>query len=491
MSLKINPILPKQQSTTQSKPKITPKVADKTKQTNQAVKHLAVRFGGDDETKPPKKTVDDFYRDLLKKSTLEPKDANKMFEVEFSVGKSPKKAEVEDYRKAFDTKLLTIAGYKMFDEREIGLARNLMKIEDSWTLKSINLRDAKDGRQDGNLKVGTSKYSLEHAKIVGQAVLQFREYESKLKDTNNAEGENETNRIGKDIYGLHHETFRKMGDSLVNIVPDTINSLFGGKTGEPNRSTPNFGRAKIGEMYDELAKTDAEVKVPRIDTTGIMPPYKFESQMMRRNLNGIVDGEGPKAGETISTGASIVAPLVVGKVSTPTKVNTLKSLGALPEVETSIARKVSTGGLRNETPLTKAQKMEALEYAKKLGIAKEDVVFTENMNTSYKLLFGKERMYIGTDVLPATKKGLKANSRVSMKGAIAHELEGHRVAELAGKTNTSELLEEVQASIRAARFAPDLTSQERVTLIRDALERLQKAGLKIKEVKHKLWITKE
>jgi hypothetical protein len=214
--------------------------------------------------------------------------------------------------------------------------------------------------------------------------------------------------------------------------------------------------------------------------------------MTRTDVNGKLDGNGIKRGDFTEGAVTILGPLVVGKVSSPIKApNTLNSLGALPEVESSIARQVSTGGLRNEIPLTKTQKTEALEYAKKLGIAKEDIVFTENMNTSYKLLFGKERMYIGTDVLPATRQGLKANSRVSMKGAIAHELEGHRVAELAGKTNTSELLEEVQASIRAARFAPDLTNQERVTLIRDALERLQKAGLKIKEVKHKLWITKE
>ena len=76
-----------------------------------------------------------------------------------------------------------------------------------------------------------------------------------------------------------------------------------------------------------------------------------------------------------------------------------------------------------------------------------------------------------------------------MRGAIAHELEGHRTAEILGKTNSNALLEEVQASIRAARFAPDLTTKERITLIRDGLERLQKAGLKVKEIKDQLWIT--
>jgi hypothetical protein len=75
-----------------------------------------------------------------------------------------------------------------------------------------------------------------------------------------------------------------------------------------------------------------------------------------------------------------------------------------------------------------------------------------------------------------------------MKGAIAHEIVGHRAAELAGKANPNILLEEVQASIRAARYAPDLNPTERFTLLKDAMERLQKSGISIKDVKHQLWI---
>ncbi len=318
MSLKINSILPKHQSTTQPKPKITPKVADKTKQKEQAINRLAVRFGGDEETTPPKKTVNDFYQKVLKEQPLNEKDREKKIKIPINLSKN---ATLEDYRLATDKAILQKAGYSMLDKSEVETARGLMGMKDKFDLKNI-----KDLDKANKLFVTTSQHSIERAKIAGQAVLQFREYESKLKDTNNAEGENETNRIGKDIGGLHYETFRKIGDGIVNIVPDTINALFGGKTGETNKSTPNFGRAKIGEMYDDLAKTDAEVKIPRIDTSGIMSPYKFESQMMRRNLNGIVDGEGSKAGDTISTGASIVAPLVLGKISTPAKVQSLGTL---------------------------------------------------------------------------------------------------------------------------------------------------------------------
>ncbi len=127
-----------------------------------------------------------------------------------------------------------------------------------------------------------------------------------------------------------------------------------------------------------------------------------------------------------------------------------------------------------------------LSYALLLEMPEEAILFSENMNTSYTSLFGEERLYIGTDVLPATHG--PANSRISMRGAIAHELIGHRCAALAGKTMAAELLEEVQASIRAARLAPELTKAERITLIRDALERLHKVGLSIRMVKGQLWI---
>lgn len=85
---------------------------------------------------------------------------------------------------------------------------------------------------------------------------------------------------------------------------------------------------------------------------------------------------------------------------------------------------VSTGGLRNEIPLTAAQQAQAISYARSLGMPEEAIFISKNMNTSYKLLFGQERLYIGTDVLPATGIGLRANSRIGMHGAIAHEVVG-------------------------------------------------------------------
>ena len=150
---------------------------------------------------------------------------------------------------------------------------------------------------------------------------------------------------------------------------------------------------------------------------------------------------------------------------------------------------VSTGGFRNELPLTLAQKQEALDYAISLGMPKESIVFVENSNTGYKLFFGDtERLQLGTDVLPSISKTTTANSRVTMRGAIAHEVVGHRAAELANMTQSNAVLEEAQASIRAARFAKGLTEIERTILLRDGVERLRNAGYKVADIKHELWI---
>jgi hypothetical protein len=292
MSLKISPILPKQQSTAKYQPANNKKTVDATKQTNQAINRLALKFGGDDETKPQKKTVDDFYRDLLKKDTLKPKDANKMFEIEFSVGKSPQKASVEDYRKAFDTKLLTIAGYKMFDEREIGLARNLMKTDDSWTLKSIGSRDAKDGRQDGTLKVGTSKYSLEHAKIVGQAVLQFREYESKLNDENKAKAESETNQMLLDPIRLGFNTPVNWLERTLNTPRDLLQQADKAEL-TPFSSTAKYIGKSIAEKivgkevpemptFSQNVKDLTGIELPSIPEVKLPRPFEYQTEKYKR-----------------------------------------------------------------------------------------------------------------------------------------------------------------------------------------------------------------
>ncbi len=147
-------------------------------------------------------------------------------------------------------------------------------------------------------------------------------------------------------------------------------------------------------------------------------------------------------------------------------------------------KRISTDGLRNEEPLTAKQIEENTKYAVRLGMPEEQIRYGEHYFTAYGSEF--DMLYIGTDVYPSNINRKKANSRVSNKGAIAHEIVGHREAVLKGWAQEDEVLDEIQASIRAARFAPELTTRERFVLLRDAAERAQKNGISLKCVKDKL-----
>lgn len=143
-----------------------------------------------------------------------------------------------------------------------------------------------------------------------------------------------------------------------------------------------------------------------------------------------------------------------------------------------------TGGLRNEEPLTEEQKKRVINYAVSLGIPEDSIGCSDYFETSYGP--GSDILIIGTDVYPLKKRGKNPNSNVSWRGAIAHELIGHREAHLNGSTQSDKLLENVQASIRAARFTPGLEEFERCELLRDAIGRLHKRGAILRSIKHKL-----
>ncbi|MCM3204105.1 WXG100 family type VII secretion target [Paenibacillus illinoisensis] len=161
-------------------------------------------------------------------------------------------------------------------------------------------------------------------------------------------------------------------------------------------------------------------------------------------------------------------------------------------------RQISSDGLRNELELTDAQKTELVNYSKRLGFPEENIVFREHWNTG--MMY--DRLYINTDVLPAESHGvgtLSANARVSGRATVAHEIIGHYEAFKNGRAfelynlddNTyarNFALDEAQASIRAARFAPELNSVERITLLRDAITRLKNANLRVRDVKNELYI---
>jgi hypothetical protein len=163
---------------------------------------------------------------------------------------------------------------------------------------------------------------------------------------------------------------------------------------------------------------------------------------------------------------------------------------------------ISFGG-RNTLPLTEKQIAEVKAYAQVLNIPTDCLFFSNAGNTAYANFFGDEIVRVGYDVAPLTAppvSGITANSRISIKGSLAHEWIGHGGARRAGHhfdlgsphqiNLVNNALEEAQASIRAARFAPSLSSVERYVLLRDGIARLKKNNLKIKQVRHLLFINR-
>ena len=152
---------------------------------------------------------------------------------------------------------------------------------------------------------------------------------------------------------------------------------------------------------------------------------------------------------------------------------------------------VDTGGLRGELPLTDSQKERILKYIKliesgapsKVGVIRW--VDDKELNTAYSP--GFDLLNIGTDVMPviqSKRQGtLTANTRLTWKSSIAHELVGHREAALKGNTQLETPLEEAQASIRAARFSPSLSSAERYTLLREVQVNKHPSKCKVKKEK--------
>lgn len=150
---------------------------------------------------------------------------------------------------------------------------------------------------------------------------------------------------------------------------------------------------------------------------------------------------------------------------------------------------VSTGGKRNETPLTEHQINEAKEAARLQGY-KGEILYSAHSNTSFHGSQEGEKYHflvVGTDAFPTEANGGTANEKVSLNGCMAHdEIIGHYEAWRKGTMQSNELLEEVQASIRASKFGIGLTDEERKILYQDALDRLSNAGIDLRDVENDL-----
>ena len=151
---------------------------------------------------------------------------------------------------------------------------------------------------------------------------------------------------------------------------------------------------------------------------------------------------------------------------------------------------LNSGGKRNEQPLTDVQIQMAKDFAVSLGMPATKISYSANYNTGH----GSEYdiLIIGTDLYPSEEAAFNtrtANSRVVWKAALGHELIGHREAALNGWSQSNPVFEEVQASIRAARYTPNISRVERITLLRDAISRLPQ-GCRLRDIKDQLNISK-
>jgi hypothetical protein len=179
------------------------------------------------------------------------------------------------------------------------------------------------------------------------------------------------------------------------------------------------------------------------------------------------------------------------KMAEHSRLDVLTETGKIPDSH-QILFKVLSEGKRGEVPLTAEQKAEIDDYLSNFDLDGVSIRVVDNYDlyTGYAHSDLFSILNIGSDVVPGNVGigTLTANSRIGIKGTWATEIVGHREAALADRTQEILSMEEAQASIRAARFAPDLDNIERVRLLRDGITRLHEDGIKIKEVKNQLFI---
>lgn len=273
---------------------------------------VAVKSSGDDE---PQKTVSNFYKEILEK---QPFDAESLSKKKISVVLETKKPAAEmtlaDYNTAKDRAFFKEAGYSILTDEEIRMAVSTIEANGSVNHNDTleNLRRIDNKRSP--MFVSTDRATIEYAKRAGQAVLQYQEYKAKQSDANRERAQNEVNQMFTD-------QGRVIWNSAVNIVEGTINTAL-------DAASANGGTNPIPLLNPNR---------PQVDFSSAKTDYR--SEMMRRALDGKLDGDGIKRGQATELGVTIAAPFVIGAAITPkTAPQSLKTLGGIPEIEVSTAQ---------------------------------------------------------------------------------------------------------------------------------------------------------
>ena len=294
---------------------------------------LAVVKKADDDKSGAPLTVTDFLHEIQSRQPFdETALAKRKVSVELKLSKPPQQLSVADYEAATWQAIFNRAGYTMLSGKEIGMAVQAIKntgyqsVDKGFTLSNLRRFDA----LPGPMFVKTDQAMIEKAKRAGQAVLQYQEYQAKQSDVNRQRAQSETNQMFAD-------QGRVLWNAGVNIVEGTINQGI-------DAALSKGGQDAIYNNLPEQAK-------PHVDFSAVKPDY--QSEMMRRDMNGKVDGDGIKMGQAVEIGVTIAAPFVVGAaVAAEVAPPSLKSRGGLPEVESSIS-----------VDLFSPQKLEGIEKA--------------------------------------------------------------------------------------------------------------------------------
>ncbi len=269
---------------------------------------VIVKREGDEETQ---KTIVDFYKEVLNQQPFDAENlAKKKVSVMLETKKPAAQMSLSDYEMATDRAIFTQAGYAMLTDEEILTAVAGIKSHGAVNHGNDGLDKLRGiDNQPGAMFIPTDQVTIEYAKRAGQAVLQYREYQAKQSDANQEKAQNEVNQMFAD-------QGRVLWNSTVNIAEGVVNTtidaaLTNGGTNPLPLLNPNRPQADFSS-----AKSD------------------YRSEMMRRNLEGKLDGEGIKRGEFTEAGVTILAPFVVGAATTPKAApQSLKTLGGIPEVE--------------------------------------------------------------------------------------------------------------------------------------------------------------
>lgn len=154
--------------------------------------------------------------------------------------------------------------------------------------------------------------------------------------------------------------------------------------------------------------------------------------------------------------------------------------GMIDRARKIVVNRQMANGMRRSifNSLSEEEKQFVLQEAEAIGIDKDYLVFRENQATGYS--DSRDKIFIGADIFPSEDDSIHNRDKLSVRAVLAHEYYGHKRNR--GTDFPQGFWEdEYRASYEAAKYAPNLTQEDRYRLILDALDRAKEAGIIIEK----------